>query len=262
MQKLRYMIVLVLMAVFIAPNLAQGDTVYELPAFGDALLTEASFDGTTTAQLYAFYASEGDAVTITMTAQDTELDPYLLLFDATTGALIAQNDDVQAGNLAASLDLDIETDGGYLVLATSLVYLDGTSIEADSEQNYTIAIVGATLPNDVTDDAIVALNTDLITVGRPINGTSDVDTPANFFSFESDTNSNIVLMVDSNEFFTVLHLFAPDGSRLATDASAIATTLEDNGVYLIIAGDLFFYEALNEDGFFTGGTYSLELDGN
>lgn len=262
MQKLRYMIVLVLVAVFIAPILAQDDTSYELPAFGDELLVEAVFDDTLTAQLYGFYASEGDVVTITMTATDNDLDPYLLIFDATTGALIAQNDDIQAGNLAASLELDVEADGAYLVVATSLIYLDGTSSEADSKQDYTIAIVGATVPDTVEDDEIVAIAAQPITIGEQLASDSNVDNPANAFSFEAQVDDTIVLMIDSNEFFTVLHLFAPDGSRIAGDASAINTVLDTDGVYLVLAGDLFFYEALSEDGFFTGGTYSLELDNN
>jgi hypothetical protein len=252
-----------LVMLLVVSHIVAQDVVYELPAVENASLIEASFEGETTAQLYGFYASEGDTVTITMApSSNSDLDPYLLLFDGTTGELIAQNDDVASGNLIASLDsVEMPNDSAYIVLATSLIYLDGTTIETSDEQAYTLSIVGATIPDDTVDETIIELDIQAIDVNTTVSGDSDENSPVVFFAFDATANEAIAVTIDSEDFFTVLHFFAPDGTRVTTDASVIDVITEDDAVYLIVAGDLFFFEA-GEDGFFTGGAFNITVEGN
>lgn len=264
MHILRRTLVSVFVMLLLVSSIFAQETVYELPAIDGSTLIEASFADTTTAQLYGFYASEGDSVTITMSpARNSDVDPYLLLFDGTTGELLVQNDDVTAGNLIASLDaVEIESDGAYMILATSLIYLDGTNTEIQDEEAYTLSIVGANVPNTVDDVTIIEIVIEQLSVNTAVAGISDDETPVAFMGFEAAEGDTIALTVDSEDFFTVIHLFAPDGTRLTTDASAIISSIDEDGVYLVVAGDLFFFEAGDSEGFFTGGAFTISLEGN
>jgi hypothetical protein len=90
--------------------------------YGDSVEGEISDDEEFV--VYAFEASEGDVVTITMidTSRSGDLDPYLQLADS-EGEVIADNDDHDDADLDDSLDsqiteFEIEEDGTYFIVAT------------------------------------------------------------------------------------------------------------------------------------------------
>ncbi|MCA9913876.1 MAG: PPC domain-containing protein, partial [Anaerolineae bacterium] len=88
-----------------------------------------SFDEDVTARLYAFQGSAGDFVSVAMVQVDEtgSLDPYLLLF-APDGELLASDDDSGSVFLSALIEgVELPSDGTYLVLATSLYYIESTS---------------------------------------------------------------------------------------------------------------------------------------
>lgn len=219
-----------------------------------------SFDEDVTARLYAFQGSAGDFVSVAMVQVDEtgSLDPYLLLF-APDGELLASDDDSGSVFLSALIEgVELPSDGTYLVLATSLYYIESTSPDVPEPQDYVIGIEGATAP-DVSEISIEALP---MAYGDTLSAESTVSNPGVFFAFAGDAGDVVNVLMDSGEFPTLLHLFAPTGERIATDASAISELdLQDEGVYLILATDAFFYEAQQEDGFFIGGEFTLALEG-
>lgn len=234
------------------------DLVYELPL---SLVTADSrvdsFATTVTARLYAFSASEGDRISIAMN-QDavSNLDPYLLLFDS-TGAVLASDDDSGAIEFAAALnDIEILEDGTYYVLATSKVFLDGTATSTLVSLAYEIVLTGNT-PSD--DSEILELTADVLAQGSRVIGESSLELPLGLYLYEGQAGDSISLSLSSAEFFTALQLFDPTGARLASDASVIQLNLPDDGVYLIIATDAFFFDVLERESFFTGGAFSLSL---
>ncbi len=92
-----------------------------------SLPTELAYGGTATGTisdaqyewLYTFTGEQGDAVTITLRATGTGLDPYLILRDA-GGRQIAVNDDAPGGGTldAAIENVVLPTDGTYTIVAT------------------------------------------------------------------------------------------------------------------------------------------------
>lgn len=232
----------------------------ELPLMESGSVLQDSFDEDVTARLYAFQASAGDIVSVAMVQSDEEgeLDPYLLLF-APDGELLASDDDSGSVFLSALIDrVELPSDGTYLVLATSLYYIESTSPDVTEPQDYLIGMEGATTP-DTDEISIEALP---MAYGDTLDAESTLTHPGVFFAFAGDAGDVVSVLMDSEEFPTLLHLFAPGGERIATDASAITEVeLEAEGVYLILATDAFFYEALQEDTFFLGGAFTLALDG-
>jgi hypothetical protein len=83
------------------------------------------------------------------------------------------------------------------------------------------------------------------------------------FVFEGTAGDIVTVLVESDEFPTIIHLFDPTGARLAVDPSAITSLeLTEDGVYLILATDVFFYDVLEDNGFYSGGVFVLSLDGS
>ena len=79
--------------------------------------------------------------------------------------------------------------------------------------------------------------------------------------FEGAAGDIVAVQVESDAFPTVLYVFDPSGARLAVDPSTITgLELTEDGTYLIVAADVFFYEAAEQSTFFEGGVFVLALD--
>jgi len=232
----------------------------DLPLLEEGSVSQDSFNEDVTARLYAFQGSAGDVISVAMAQLDEEgdLDPYLLLF-APDGTLLAVDDDSGAVFLSALIDsVELPQDGTYLVLATSLFYLDSTEPDVPELQEYALGVQGATAPEGDEPATLEALP---LEASSSVSAESTPEMPGIFFAFAGNAGDTVNITMESEEFPTLLHLFTPDGTRVAVDASAISDlTLEEDGVYLILATDAFFYEALEEDGFFLGGAFTLTLE--
>lgn len=83
-----------------------------------------TIDDTSTAVTYAFLASAGDVITITMDHTSGDLDPLLLLF-TTDGTQLASDDDSGPGKDARITAFTITEDGIYYIIATRYQFQDG-----------------------------------------------------------------------------------------------------------------------------------------
>ena len=100
----------------------------------DGQSVNGEFEGDITGRLYAFSATEGNIVTISMTQITPELDPYLVLMGA-RGEVLTDDDD--SGDLEFSSRIQnfvIPEDGSYFVLASAYAYLDNRFIEAEEAE--------------------------------------------------------------------------------------------------------------------------------
>lgn len=238
---------------------AQEDT-YELPAVADGDTVEGSFEDNITTQLYAFYASAGDSISITMTQESADLDPFLVLMNA-EGEVLAYDDDSGQNSLSSAInDVQLEDDGIYFVMATSFLFVDGTEISTDDTLDYTLSITGQTSPDDVEDTDIISIEIQALSIGDSIAGESTEDNPAMFFFLDGSEGDEVSISLEDADFFTVLHVFAPDGSRVMVDASLVQFELEDDGIYVILATAPFFYTAIDDNGFFEGGSFVLVIE--
>lgn len=257
----RFITSLTLIIIFLFSSViyAQED-IYELPAIADGDTIEGSFEDAVTTQLYAFYGSAGDTVSITMTQVSADLDPFLVLLNA-EGAVLAYDDDSGTVSLASAIDnFSLDDDGVYFVMATSFSFVDGTEISTDDTLDYTLSISGQTSPADVDDTDVISIEIEAMAIGDSVAGESTEDNPAVFFFLNANDGDSVSISLENADFFTVLHVFAPDGSRLAVDASLAQLDLEEDGTYIIMATAPFFYEAMDDNGFFEGGTFVLVIE--
>lgn len=260
MRKITYTLI-ILFSLLIIP-FVQAQDAYELPAAADGDTITDSFEENITARLYAFYGSSGDSVTINMVQASNDLDPFLILLD-TEGAVLAYDDDSGSTSLSASLsNVALEDDGIYFVMATSLNFADGDESTTNDELPYQISFSGQSTPNGITDDSIITLeDIQVLVAGNSITGEATEDNPAALFFFEGANGDDVTISLQNAEFaFTVLHVLDPDGSRIAVDPSITTLTLEQDGVYLVIATEQFFYEAMDDGSFFEGGAFVLVIE--
>ncbi len=249
-----------------------SDTLFplpEMPLLAADEPVEAVLGAETTGQLYGFVASAGDTIQVDMTQADegSLLDPYLVLLD-NTGAVLASDDDSGETFLAARLDaIEIPADGSYYVLASSLLFIEGSQLDVTDDLPYTLTLSGNTLPESLTDSAdtdsnapVLQVNAPRLTVDERIADAITPEQAARFYLVEGEASQRITAQLVSEQFATLLNLFNPAGTRTAFDPSALtAFELPDDGAYLLLVADLFFYEAANDDTFFTGGDYELSF---
>lgn len=95
-----------------APLIALGDTINGTLASADCIANEA-----TNYDLYKLTLASQTIVIINMAS--TSIDSYLKLLDATTGAVLAENDDIVLGVIQDSRIVDTLAAGSYLIRARS-----------------------------------------------------------------------------------------------------------------------------------------------
>lgn len=244
---------------------------------GDVIATVFS-DGAA-AHLYGFNGSAGDVVTIAMTqVAGSNLDPFLVLLGP-SGEFIASNDDSGTELPLSALinQIQLPLDGTYLIIATSFVYIDHFLVEIgqradDSEtgEGYTLAISGITTPEDL-DVATATIRAVSVAIDDRLEGESTAEYPVSYYALEGGAGQEVTIIVESDAFDTILHLFDPNGNRIEvndddrssnTSNSAIRELeLPEDGVYLILVTDFFFYHLGKPDTepVYRGGKYMLRL---
>jgi len=142
-----------------------------------------------------------------------------------------------------------------------LQFLEGSDDTMDN-LDYTLSVTGNTMPDGFDSDTVELVVTPL-NYGVQVQGESSDDAQVALFAFEGAAGDVVDVWVDSQEFPTVLYVFDPQGARLAVDPSAITgLALPEDGTYLILATDVFFYEAMQTDTFYVGGAFTLALNGS
>jgi len=240
----------------------QADALSEdLPVLFDGDVVDGVFEENVTSQIFAFHGEAGDTVTITMTQdEDTLLDPYLVLLGP-AGQVFAADDDSGDVFLASRIaDFELPQDGTYLILATSFFYVDPLALPVDGldvPEPYTLTLSGSGYDEDLD------MNTIALDFGDIRDGLSDEEQPVTYYTFAAGPGDDILLLMDADDFQPVMHLFDPAGRRIAIDYNEIGgVDLPDEGVYLVIATDTFFYNLVpGASPAYTGGEFSLLLDG-
>jgi len=268
----------ILIAIFPFAASAQSDE--EDPTNPNFLLTiledgesaESFFDGDVTAELFAFYGTTGDVVTLTMTqAEDSELDPYLVVLGS-AGQLIAVDDDGGDVSLSAEIaELELPADGIYLVIASSFDYINSivSTEPLEEEQAFTISLTGATMPADEDSKQYFSSR---LEIGDSFEGYSTLDEPVYYFTLVTlEDGGAIDVTVASEDFDTLVMVFGPGGGRIAvndddeenagTDSAVRGVELLDTGKYLIFATDVAFPNVGDEEAEleYTGGDFTITV---
>ncbi len=242
-----------------------------IPILEDGESIEDFFEGDVTAKLYAFNATEGDSVTITVNAieADVAVDPYMIVLGS-AGQMIALDDDSGDGLNALIEDLEIPASGGYLIVITSLLNRS-TSTEVEEAQPFELTITGNAQPTDLEgfDPQSVTFYNSELEYGVPFEGGySNLAEPVYYFVFNGDSGDVINITTESEDLDTLLYLFNPLGERIAvnddlngTSAGVEALELVEAGRYLIFATRFGFWGAIDADEeSFPEGLFTITID--
>lgn len=208
----------------------------------DGVPVEGTFTPEMTMQLYLFFGTEGDTITVTMEAISDGLDPFLMVLGP-RGELLAIDDD-SAGNLDAQVsDVVLPADDLYVVVATTPFsgHSNG-SIGARDVARYTLKVVGNTPPASLLGQTVNLMGSTL-TYGVPLRGRITPEEPIFYFVFKGAAGDVVTIEMESSDFDTLLYLFDETGQRIAVNDDAASTSvsriesleLPTTGFYLVAA---------------------------
>lgn len=247
---------------------AQSETgpILQIPLLNAGETIENTFEGQHNAHLYAFNAVAGDSLQLYMVQNERPLDPYLMLFGP-RGELIAVDDDSGTEQFSAFIDVEaLPADGTYLVLATTFNGLDEAPPAdrvAETAQGYRLTMEGPSAP--FTDE--ITLYAAPLSHEAALQGAITKAEPLFFFAFQANAGDTVDLTLESTDFDTLLHVFAPGGQRLAVDddggerTNSALSDLEipQDGAYLVMVTEVFFYNA-GQDRWTGEGSFTLRLE--
>lgn len=259
-----------------APSGDPSDPDFLLTLLEDGVAVEGVFEGDVTAQLYGFFGSEGDVVTVEMLqADDSGLDPFIVLLGP-AGQVIGSDDDSGPQPLSSLIDgVELPVSGSYFILASTYTYIDNVLEESDAAlaeaQPYTLTVSGFTEPENPEDRLFFSGDLEL---GATSEGYSTLEEPVYYYTFivaEDAAPVTVDLSVSSLDFDTLAMVFGPGGTRLAvnsddpegigTDSAIRGLELTEPGKYLFFATDVFFYNAGVGGAMleYTGGDFTIIL---
>lgn len=203
------------------------------------------------AQLYTFQASAEQQLSIMMRSKD--FDAFLIVLDS-YGNVIAVNDDhntsEQLYSLDAAMTLTLPHTGLYFLLASSFHYID-TILTDDNINTLNYHILMTTQQDGKEDITIMPRNAlaRALRSGDFLRREHYKPQSVSYFSFDAAVGDTVHLRLYSDDFDTLLQLYAPNGQRVAVsdDApgqgtnSSIHYTVPITGRYLVLASDVFFY---------------------
>lgn len=273
----RWLVLMALAALLALPLAAQDDTPeedptnpdYRLPILEpDEVLDDVLAEGSN-AQLYGFYGSAGDSVSISVIpAKDGTFDPYVVLVGP-YGQVIAYDDDGGEVAFAAQItDAELPANGSYYVLVTNFFDLRSGPTEEDLEaavvDQFTITISGFTLPPE--DQRQFGAGRLVVDAGAN-EGYSTLAEPVYYYTLvvlPGDEPQLIDLEMSSEDIDTLLMVFGPGGVRLAvnddsggSDSALEGVELPEAGKYLIFATSYAFQTAADEDVEYTEGNFTI-----
>jgi hypothetical protein len=246
--------------------LAQDETEEQtgvlILADGDEVESFLSLDVQTRA--YVFNGNEGDEITVTMETENEDLDTFLVVL-GTDGALLASNDD-DGGTDRSTVEAELPATGSYMILASSYHFIDDIlDFEVEDEMEFTLSLEGNSEVEDLADG--FALTFEPIEGDDTFEGELDDDIQAAFYVFNGEEGDEVNLSVSTEEFYSIIHVFGPTGDRVAVatgyndeePGSELSLELPEDGSYLVVVTDIFFYTAFDEESYYTGGEYELEV---
>lgn len=144
----------------------------------DATITKKNY-----AQAYCFIGSEGDEITVEMTATSGNLDTYLLITDVAIENTFADNDNISKKNTDSKIEYTLESDGAYLIVATHAGLKKGTTTG-----DYTVTF-------DTTGGGGDSGNADLSTLSM-FNDSITISYPSSLVFLAGKTDSSATLASD------------------------------------------------------------------
>lgn len=255
--KQKFVITMLLVVFLVMNGIAQDDEespVLALPLLSEGVPVEDTLSDEVQGRLYGFNANAGDVVTLAMTQTGEDLDPYLVLLGA-AGEMIAADDDSGEELFSALIaDVEIPETGSYFVFATSFEFIDTLLDFGDDEEapDYSYEIVLTGTGAESTEDTEFTYFSAEAVIGETYTSTISEEELVFYYRFMGEAEQTININLSSDEFDTILHVFSPGGGRIAvnddgldgTNSEITGLVLPEDGVYLIFATEIFFYQDL------------------
>lgn len=247
------------------PALRQTATLEPLTS---GVSVEGRFTPEMTMQMYLFFGSEGDRVTITMEGQTIDLDSFLIVLGP-NGEVLAADDDSGPQRLDAQVsNLVLPADNLYMVLATTFSSVHGDGFIGDPDNaRYKLTVSGNTDPASLMGQTVNLSGRPLVP-GEPTRTRISVEEPVFYFFFDANEGDVITLEMESPDFDTLLYLFNAQGERIAVndDADSInlskieALELSQDGPYVAFATVYGFPDLVDPEAWGAGeGRFAILL---
>ena len=238
---------------------AQDEEALEFPVLYSDDPVDDFFEDGVYARLWTFWGAEGDLVTIRMNrAEDSLIDPYLILFSP-SGEILAVDDD--GGSVvrdALISEVELPADDMYLVLTTCADYiLINSNVRAQNNtepMEYALILEGTSEPDE---DVQVVVDATEMDFGDTATLEISQESPVAFATFFADEGDLVTITTSAagGEVDTLLYLFSSDGAGIGFDddgAAAPYSQLTDveipyTGMQLVLATSYQFHSVLQGD---------------
>lgn len=196
-------------------------TVTDTLAYGDRV--ESSIDNEFYEELFGFTAQAGDTITVTMTALDSDLDPFLILLGP-DGEEIARNDDYSEFTRDAQLaSITLNASGDYIIVATRFQFENG-----GTSGSYQLSL-----------EAVQAGSTE--SAPTLVTETISDETFAWIYTYDAEAGEYVSLELrnTSGDLDPLLLVLDPEGQEIARndDADASTRTARIENLQLVQAGE-------------------------
>ncbi len=188
-------------------------------------LTDADFQ-----HVYAFEGTQGDAVTVQLSADTTSLDPYVVLIGP-DGERVAEGGDMSATRVA-EISATLPADGTYLVVATRFL-----GVEGFYGGDYSLTVSAANADSGAGGQGFVAY-------GDTVQGRVSGMNPRELYGFTGQAGDVVTLRVThapSDDVALQIEVLDPDKHRIAESDPSVdgettveALTLPADGSYRIV----------------------------
>ncbi len=267
---LRFMAALTLCGVVLYTTaVASAQDNADIPVLADGDTVNATLVDDTTAQLFAFNASEGDTVSVTLQPDSDDAAPCVLILGPAGQVLGA---DCDADNTTATASGEVTFEGTHFILASTFAALTDTSVSLDDEVSFSVSVTGNTAPAGV-NDTLVYFRSDL-PVGTSIEGYSSPSEPVFYFVFDGQAGDSVTIALTSPDIDALLMVFDETGQRIAvndsgpnslglessTDAGVADINLPDGGLYFVFATDSSLADVAEDPDAFRGGNFVITLE--
>ncbi|TVR24550.1 MAG: hypothetical protein EA396_01075 [Anaerolineaceae bacterium] len=210
---------------------------------------------------YTFFGEAGDAVIITMIADDTStLDPYLYLYEADGETELIRNDDAAGGTLGLNSQIDrfvLPATDQYVIRASHW----GTRGNGDFA--LTLELAQPLEPIDPSSDARVV---GTLNYGDSVRGEITDGQDEQLYAFEAQAGDTVTITMiadDMNQLDTYLYLYDAIGIELARNDDALDSSigrLNSQIVGYVIPQDGTYLIGASRWGSLGTGGYTLSLE--
>jgi hypothetical protein len=273
MLRMRIILCFAVLLLLVSSVAAQEEDILLLPFLEDGQALEGELTAQYDSQLFAFSATEGDVISLSVTqGEGSTLDPYVLLF-GNFGQILAADDDSGEEPLSSLIaDFEIPATSTYFVLVTTFwgtrspmtedntTLAEGETLE-DVALPYTVLLEGNTT-DEKSEEENFQYGSGDATIGEAVSLALTAAEPIFYVDLDVVDAGNYSFTLTSDGLDPLIMVFDGEGRRIAIndDSDSLNSSVEglalEPGRYLIMA-TVAGYNDIPENVSFEGGEVEL-----